>query len=188
MGVKPLNRQDRLTLMNGVDDARLIFDFKQGDEKAFDLLFDKYRTPVYSICFRYARNDADARELTQDVFIKVYHNIRRFNERSKFFTWLYRIAVNTCISFHRKQNRDAQAAAGDPVTDCSLDKKVRMKIAVDDALEKVPQRQRMTFILHHYDGHTFTEVGAIMRITSGAAKAHYHQAVKKLREYLKEWL
>lgn len=183
-----MNRQGRLTLVNGDDDARLILSFKQGDEKAFDQLFDKYRTPVYSICYRYARNDADAHELTQDVFIKAYRNIRRFDERSKFFTWLYRIAVNTCISFHRKQTRDAPAAAKDPVMDCGLDKKVRMKIAVDEALKKVPQRQRMTFILHHYDGRTFNEVGTIMRITTGAAKAHYHHAVKKLREYLKEWL
>jgi RNA polymerase sigma-70 factor (ECF subfamily) len=183
-----LSRQDRLILVNGDDDARLVFNLKQGDEKAFDQLFDKYRTPVYSICFRYARNNEDARELAQDVFIKVYRNIRRFNERSKFFTWLYRIAVNTCISFHRKRNRGEQTAAGDPVADCSLDKKVHMKIAIDEALEKVPPRQRITFILHHYDGHTFNEVGAIMRITPGAAKAHYHQAVKKLREYLREWL
>ena len=63
-----------------------------------------------------------------------------------------------------------------------------MKIAIDDALIKLPERQRLTFILHHYDGYTFEEIGTIMGITTGGAKAHHHHAIRKLRGLLKDWL
>src|SRR4030042_5260868 len=91
--------------MKGYDDVILVHDIKQGDEQAFNRLFDKYRVPVYSICYRFIRNEADAREITQDVFIKIYRNISKYNERAKFFTWLYRIAVKPCISYKRRQKR-----------------------------------------------------------------------------------
>lgn len=63
-----------------------------------------------------------------------------------------------------------------------------MRIAIDRAINLLPGRQRMTFILHHFEGYTFGEIGAIMGISTGAAKANHHHAVRKLRIYLKEWL
>ncbi|MCK4941896.1 sigma-70 family RNA polymerase sigma factor [candidate division WOR-3 bacterium] len=91
--------------MSGNEDAHLVKAFKKGDEEAFDRIFEIYRVPIYSICYRFTRNDADARDLTQEVFIKVYRNLKNFNERSKLFTWVYRITVNTCISFKRRESR-----------------------------------------------------------------------------------
>jgi len=89
--------------MNGDEDMLLVREFKNGNTNVFDRLFEKYQVSLYSICYRFTRNDSDARELDQDIFIKVYRNLKKFNEKSKFFTWLYRIAVNTCLSFKRKQ-------------------------------------------------------------------------------------
>lgn len=181
--------------MNGDEDTIFVKTFKFGDERAFDHLFEKYNRSLYSICYRFTRNDADARELTQDIFIKVYRNLKNFNEKSKFFTWLYRIAVNTCISFKRKKHivlseerTDSSNFDESRPFEKSLDERIRMKIAIDDALARVPERQRMAFILHHYDGYKFDEIGTIMGITTGAAKANYHQAIKKLRIFLKDWI
>ena len=169
------------------EDIVLVRRFKNGNEKAFDRLFEKYQIPLYSICYRYTRNGADARDLTQDIFIKIYNNLKKFNEKSKLFTWLYRIAVNTCISFKRKERN--------PVQECEparktifMDERVRMKIAIDDALAKLPERQKMSFILHHYEGYTFNEIGEIMGITTGAAKANHFNAIKKLQVLLREWI
>ncbi len=173
--------------MNSDEDTILVKEFKNGNERVFDSLFEKYQISLYSICYRFTRNESDARELTQDIFIKVFNNLRQFNEKSKFFTWLYRIAVNTCLSFKRKQKHPELNY--DPVTETlSLNKRVSMKIAIDDALMKLPQRQRMSFILHHFEGYTFDEIGEIMGITTGAAKANHYQAIKKLRVLLKEWV
>ena len=185
--------------MNGEDDDILdVRNLKSGSEAAFDRLFDRYKISLYKICYRYARNDADALELTQDIFIKVYRNIRKFNEKAKFFTWLYRIAVNTCISFKRRHRVEVeeveidsageeQSVHGAPAVQ-NMHERVRMKMAIDSALSKVPERQRLTFILHHYEGYKFVEIWPIMGITTGAAKANYHQAVKKLRLHLRDWL
>jgi RNA polymerase sigma-70 factor (ECF subfamily) len=174
-------------MMKGDDDVLLVKDFKAGQEKAFEAIFDKYRLSVYSICYRYTRNDADARELTQDVFIKIYKNLNKFNEKSKLFTWLYRIVVNTCLSFKRKSRRDETLVQDIPVP-VSLEQRVRMKKSIDDALKNLPERQRLAFVLRHYDGYTFEEIGQIMEITSGAAKANHYHAIMKLRDLLKEWL
>jgi RNA polymerase sigma-70 factor (ECF subfamily) len=173
--------------MNGDEDHILVKEFKGGNEKAFDRIFEKYRVSLYSICYRFTRNEADARELTQDIFIKVYNNLKKFNEKSKLFTWVYRITVNTCISFKRRQKLPELHYDPLPAAQ-SIGKRVRMKIAIDDALIKLPKRQRMSFILHHYEGYTFEEIGGIMGITTGAAKANHHHAIKKLRILLKDWV
>lgn len=173
--------------MKGDEDAIYVKDFKGGNEKAFDHLYEKYQISIHAICYRYTRNEADARELTQDVFLKVYNNLNKFREKSKFFTWLYRIAVNTCLSFKRKHKEplfDLEPAK----ESVDLGKRVRMKIAIDNALLKLPKRQKLCFILRHYEGHTFSEIGDIMGITTGAAKANHHHAVKKLRVLLEAWI
>jgi RNA polymerase sigma-70 factor (ECF subfamily) len=173
--------------MNDDEDILLVREFKDGNTRVFDRLFEKYQVSLYSICYRFTRNDSDARELTQDILIKVYRNLKQFNERSRFFTWLYRIAVNACLSFKRKQKHHALHYDPPPQTQ-PMDERVSMKIAIDNALKKLPQRQRISFILRHYEGYTFNEIGEIMGITTGAAKANHHQAVKKLKVLLKEWV
>jgi RNA polymerase sigma-70 factor (ECF subfamily) len=173
--------------VNGQEDESLVKSFKKGDEGAFDRIFEKYHLSIYSICYRYTRNEADARDLTQEVFIRVYRNLPKFRMRSKLFTWLYRITVNTCLSFKRRECHFDPLPAALP-NGHSLDREVILKKAIDDALRKLPERQRMTFVLRHYEGYTFNEIGAIMGISSGAAKANHYHAVRKLRTLLESWL
>ena len=173
--------------MYGKEDEDLVKAFRDGDETAFDKLFEKYRVSVYSICYRYTRNEADARDLTQEVFIKIYRNLGKFRMRSKLFTWVYRITVNACMSFKRRERFFEPLPETKSGTQ-SLGENVMLKVAIDDALRKLPQRQRMTFILRHYEGYTFNEIAGIMGITSGAAKANHHHAIRKLRAYLEDWL
>jgi RNA polymerase sigma-70 factor (ECF subfamily) len=169
------------------EDIALVRRFKNGDETAFDRLFEKYKVPLYSICYRFTRNEADARDLTQDIFIKLYANLKKFHEKSKLFTWLYRICVNTCISFKRKaQTRHLDYHQHQETI--PMDKRIQMKIAIDDALVQLPERQRMSFILHHYDGYTFDEIGNIMGISTGAAKANHYHAMRKLQILLKDYV
>lgn len=173
--------------MNDHEDIGLVRRFKNGDEACFDRIYEKYRVPVYGLCYRYSRNEADARDLTQEVFIKIYRNLNGFNERSKLFTWIYRITVNTCVSFKRREQKRQSLPPVKGQRD-PIGERVILKVAIDDALKKLPSRQRLAFILRHYEGHTFQDIGRIMGITTGAAKANHHHAVKKMRVYLKDWL
>ncbi|UCD19295.1 MAG: sigma-70 family RNA polymerase sigma factor [candidate division WOR-3 bacterium] len=173
--------------MSDLEDQDLVRRFKNGEDDCFDRIYDKYKVPIYSICYRYTRNGADASELTQDVFIKIYRNLHGFNERAKLFTWIYRITVNACISFKRRERNVYQAL---PVVShgVPLGERITLKKAIDDALQRLPPRQRLAFILRHNFGYSFDEIGGIMGITAGAAKANHHQAVKKMRRFLKDWL
>jgi len=173
--------------MKGDKDEDLVSAFKKGDEQAFERLFEKYRMPIYSICYRFLRNEADAQEVVLDVFTKIFHNIGKFREKSKFFTWAYRISVNTCISY-RRAHKVVHLEPDPKNISPSMGDRVRMKVAIDDALASLPERQRMCFVLRFYQGYTFQEIGDIMAITSGAAKANHHHAIKKLRNSLKGWL
>jgi RNA polymerase sigma-70 factor (ECF subfamily) len=172
--------------MKGDCDEKLVLAFQHGDEQAFDRLFEKYRLPIYTVCYRFLRNEADTQEVTLDVFTKIYRNISKFRGKSKFFTWAYRIAVNTCMSFHRS-HKTLQVDMDAAVVSHPMGERIEMKVAIDNALAKLPDRQRMCFILHFYEGYTFKEIGDIMKITTGAVKANHHHAVRKLREHLKRW-
>ncbi|MDH4210078.1 MAG: hypothetical protein OEV79_01335 [candidate division WOR-3 bacterium] len=87
--------------MSDQDDEILVRISKRGEEQVFDPIVEKYPIPVYRTCYKYTRNEADARDINQEVLIKVYRNLIKFNERARLFTWIYRITVNTCISFKR---------------------------------------------------------------------------------------
>ena len=169
------------------DEATLVQRAIGHDPEAFGRLYDTHVDRVYRHIYYRVGNEQDAEDLTQDVFIRVYRNLRNFRMRSKFFTWLYRITVNTCLSFKRRARDHDPLPQALPET-LPLDEKVALRMAIDDALRELPERQRMTFILRHYEGYTFNEIGDIMGISSGAAKANHYHAIRKLRILLEEWL
>ena len=84
------------------DDGRLIMRFKDGDLSAFEELVVKYQDRIYNLCRYMLRNVHDAEDAAQDVFFKAYRNLKDFKPEASFYTWLYRISVNTCLDYHRK--------------------------------------------------------------------------------------
>src|SRR5712691_11101187 len=110
----------------GVEDREAIEACQRGDRDAFDGLVERYQRDVYRLCYRYVNNHHDASDLAQDVFLKAYRAIGRFRGDSAFSTWLYRIAVNTCLNF-----RAARKAASEELKDDVADAGRR----VDDRME-----------------------------------------------------
>ncbi|HLU48694.1 MAG TPA: sigma-70 family RNA polymerase sigma factor, partial [Planctomycetota bacterium] len=102
----PKSRTRPLRDPSDSEDLSHVEAFLAGDENAFRALFDKYREKVYRIAFRFVRNKDDALEVTQEVFLRVYLSLKSFQTNSKFFTWLYRIAVNRSIDFSRSRRHD----------------------------------------------------------------------------------
>ena len=86
-------------------EAEIIDACKQGDREAFHSLFETHKDRVYSIAFHYSGNEATARDVTQQVFLKLFTTINQFREDSQFTTWLYRIVANACTDEHRKRRR-----------------------------------------------------------------------------------
>jgi RNA polymerase sigma-70 factor (ECF subfamily) len=187
----PFERQNRMdgesalaSQKNHEEDLFLVKAITSGDDDAFSRLFEKYRLAVHSLCYRFTRNAADAEDLTQEVFVKVYHKIRTFDARAKFFTWLYRVTINHCISFRRK--RPPALDAIEPKEAADFTRQIELRIMIDRAMLALPRQQRMVFVLRHYQQLSFDEIGEAMGISTGAAKAHHHFAVHKLREFFSE--
>src|ERR687897_1602759 len=133
------------------DDREAVEASRRGDREAFDRLVERYQRDVYRLCYRYVNNHEDANDAAQEAFLRAYRAIGSFRGDSAFSTWLYRIAVNTCLNF-----RAARKPAADELPDTLPDLRpgpgedmARGEQArrVRDAVTRLPDRQRATVIL-----------------------------------------
>lgn len=170
-------------------DADAVTRVQAGERGAFDQLVGKYQRPIYYLCHRYLRNEADAADVTQRAFLRAYTSIGSFRARSTFRTWLYRIAINLSLNHLRDHKRErASEIADDALTTdavggdrlVSEQESVRLRAAID----KLPPKQRMVLELRIYDELPFRDVAALADCSENAAKVNFHHAVKRLRELL----
>jgi RNA polymerase sigma-70 factor (ECF subfamily) len=164
------------------------------DDKTFGQLVNKYKERIYSVVLRIVRNNEEAKDLTQEAFVKAYRNRQSFRGESTFYTWVYRIAVNLALN-HVNRNRDRRAESIEDVTPetfsmTPIDDLEREELgqAIADAIEQLPARQRTVFVLRHYEDKAHAEIARILSITEGAVKANYHQAVHKMKAALNIYL
>jgi len=168
------------------EDRAAIEACQRGEREAFDPLVERYQRDVYRLCYRYVNNHHDASDLAQDVFLKAYRAIGRFRGDSAFSTWLYRIAVNTCLNF-----RAARKAASDELKDDVADAGRRVDDRMEDdelsqqvreAVSRLPEKQRATLILKIYNDLTHEEVAQVLGSTVGTVKANLFHALGNLRK------
>lgn len=162
-------------------------------DEAFEKAVVDYRERIFLVMLKYVRNREDARDLTQEAFIRAFKSRHSFRGESGLYTWIFRIAVNLAIN-HRTRSRDNQLSSLEYSPELRVDADPAREIAnreigeiVDRAVEKLPGRQRMAFVLRYYEEMPFTEVAETMGVTEGAAKANYHQAIRKLQKGLEPY-
>jgi RNA polymerase sigma-70 factor (ECF subfamily) len=170
------------------DDRAAILAAQRGEREAFDLLVERHQRDVYRLCYRYVNNHEDANDMAQEVFIKAYKAIGRFRGDSSFTTWLYRIAVNTCLNF-RAARRAVQEELPETLPDLRPGAGVRMEQAerekeVRQAVSRLPDKQRATLILKVYHELTHEEVAGILGSSDGTVKANLFHALGNLRKML----
>lgn len=159
---------------------------QNGDREAFDRLVERYQRDVYRLCYRYVNDHHDASDLSQEAFLKAYRAIGRFRGESTFSTWLYRIAVNTCLNFRAARRppseelKDDVADAGRRVDDRMEEDELSQQVR--EAVSRLPQKQRATLILKIYHDLTHEEVAAILGSTVGTVKANLFHALANLRK------
>jgi RNA polymerase sigma factor (sigma-70 family) len=179
--------------MQEYSDQELLEKFRNAESKsyAFNLLMRKYQQRLYWHIRRIVIDHDDANDVVQNVFIKVWKSLEKFREDSQLYTWLYRIATNESISFlngKRKrffipiadvEHELAGSLQGDP--NFTGDK---IMLKLQQAILKLPTQQRIIFNMKYFDGLKYEEIAVILKLTTGALKASYHHAVKKLEKYL----
>ena len=170
-------------------ERRLVERFLRGDRRAFDEIVLRHRLPVYRVVRRLLGNHDDADEATQETFVKAWSALSGFRGESRLSTWLVRIALNTARSIPRGRRQAADAAglvgAPDPSeSPLSTLERGESRRRVRRAVATLPPRQREVVTLKVYSDLTYEEVAAVMGLTVGAVKAHFHQAVANLRRHL----
>lgn len=170
-------------------DLDLVRRFQAGDEPAFDELVCAHRREIYRLAFRLLGNHADADDLTQDAFVRVYRSLGRFRRESSFRTWLTRIVLN--LAADRRSERTARRHVSleeVPLKEIAVDTGPAARLfplaerAVHRAVGLLPPRQRETLILRIFQEMKFQEIAAVMGCTVGTAKANFFHALKRLRE------
>jgi len=179
------------------DDELLIAAFKAGNENAFNFIVRKYQKRIYMLIRKMVLDHDDADDITQDVFIKLYRSLNNFRGDSKFFTYLYKIAVNYSINHLNRKNKlnkrnsefdeTNEFHSYDSANDFSenTDEKDRSEI-LKEAIETLPEQQRAVFIMRYYENLSYEEISRILDKSVGGMKANYFHALKKIGSCLKK--
>lgn len=181
-------------------DENLIEAFRAGDKDAFVELISRYTEKAHHLCLRIARNAEDAEEILQDVFVTVYRKIDKFEGKSAFSSWLYRITVNTAFMKLRKRKQTAavsledltpaanEAWAADSRSDTSdvnyLCSRHELRAELEEAIQKLPEEYRTIFLLRDVDGLSNQEVSEMLSISIPAVKSRLHRSRLMLRKRL----
>ncbi len=179
-------------------EAELILRCQQGDQVALKEIFERYHPKVYRIAYGVLRQREDALDVVQEVFIKLYRSIKEFKGKSAFYTYLYRLAMNTAIDHSRKLKRSSLVSLDHQEGFQPADRKEKrpdhltaqkeMEEKVRWAIDQLPQDQRATLIYREIEELSYQEIAEVMGCSIGTVMSRLHYGRKKLQELLKDVL
>ena len=183
-----------------LSDNDLIIEARNGNNTAFTNLFYRYDKKVFSIAAQYFQSSDDAKDVYQEVFIRVYKGLKRFEFRSEFSTWLFRVTTNVCLT-HKAQYKRIQNISISP-DENDESPKIELKSSEEDepdnqlissetkgkvqnAIDSLAPKQRMVFMLKHIHNYKIREIAKMMECSEGTVKKYLFIATDKLRLKLK---
>jgi RNA polymerase sigma-70 factor (ECF subfamily) len=185
-------------------DWALVQRVQTGDVRAFDQLINKYRERLFAIVYNLSANREDASDLTQEAFIKAFRSIGHFKGQSSFFTWLYRIAVNSTLThlkrsrlrrFFSFENLDDEIAQSEVVEVLAekqtTDKPLMIKELqekLNEALQRLSPKHRTVVVLFEIEGLSHLEIAHVVGCSEGTVRSRLHYAKQQLQTYLQEYL
>jgi RNA polymerase sigma-70 factor, ECF subfamily len=186
------------------DEKELIILAQKGDTAAFEQLVYMYDKNVLSLALKYTKDEDIAKDIYQDVFIRVFKGLKNFRFQSEFSTWIFRITTNVCLTFRtKKESRvfvsiNEEDAEEEPVIDLKDDSYeaspdritdgTELEKRIADALDDIPPKQKMVFLLKHYEGYKIREIAVILECQEGTVKKYLFEAAHTLRKKLKDFI
>ena len=179
------------------DDQILIEAIQNGDTKAYGQLVDRYKDLVYTLAIRMLKHKEEAEEVAQDTFIKVFKSLNKFKGDSKFSTWIYRVAYNTCLDNIKKNKKHLNNVAIDEYTfnkldtiDNALDNiiKEEKSVLIKNCINKLPGDSSALLTLFYFEELSLEEISKIINVEANTVKVKLFRARKKLAIVLEQYL
>jgi RNA polymerase sigma-70 factor (ECF subfamily) len=170
-----------------VDDTRLAVKAARGDGRAFERIVERYEKTIYNLGYRMVRNEEDAADITQTVFIKVFRKLDTYDPNRKFFSWLYRIAVNECLNHIKKRRHEVLAdydfavARHSPWDDVTRGERNEL---LEGALMDLKPEYRVVIVLKYFLEFSYREISEIAGIPEKTVKSRLFSARQQLRDAL----
>lgn len=188
------------------DGYNLIEMAAKGDRSAFETLVKKYDRKVISLALKYTRSEEDAKDIYQEVFLRVWKSLPGFGFKSEFSTWLFRIATNVCLTYIEKgkRHRSEDVLEGSPFED-DEDEKPGLQIESDDpgplenlrnseikagikkAVDELPAKQKLVFTMKYYEDYKIREISELTGLNEGTVKRYLFEATLKLKHALRHF-
>jgi RNA polymerase sigma-70 factor (ECF subfamily) len=185
-------------------DADVIAKAREGDHEAFRVLVERYQERAYRLALRVLRDEEAARDVVQEGFLKVYRSLDRFEGRSSFYTWLYRVVMNLCLDAKRR-DRSSRHSEWDETAQMEVDpggadavaapareraspagelEQSELRSVVAQAIEQLPDDARQTLVLREIEGLSYAEIAECLGVPKGTVMSRLHNARKKVKEIL----
>ena len=171
------------------EDAALVRQALAGESAAFGVLVTRYQKVLYTVAYRMLGNAEDARDTTQDAFIKAYQRLETFDPAYRFFSWMYRILVNECLNTVRSRRQQeplsADMAGGETPFDAAEAEERRRQ--VEGALLRLSPDHRVVIVLKHFVGNSYEEIADLLAIPEKTVKSRLYTARQRLGVELLGW-
>ena len=162
----------------------------ENQEKGLRMMMDAYQSRLYWHIRRLVDDEDAAKDVLQETFIKVYQNFSQFKKDSQLYTWLYRIASNEALQHlnkvkkMQKTEQDADIYLENQKAENSGRNADEIELLLQDAIQKLPEKQRMVFTLRYYDDLPYEEISKILDMSVSTLKTNYHYAKSKIEQYI----
>ena len=165
---------------------------RKGDTLAMEAIYQNYKIPIFNLAYRFSSDRSIAEDLLQEIFVKCFVHLEKLRQAKAFNNWLYRIAINTCISYLRQRKKQRQKL----VSLSSLEGKITeaannahnemIKHQLDEAIRSLPDKLKSVFLLHDVQGFKHKEIAQILGCTVGTSKSQLFKARMKIRQQLEK--
>jgi RNA polymerase sigma-70 factor (ECF subfamily) len=177
----------------GINESDLIERFKQGDPSAFEAIVRQHQDRIYNLCRYMLQDPRNAQDAAQDVFLKAYRAFKHFRPDFSIYTWLYRIAVNTCLDYQKKSRREvsmSEPLAEDLPSDEPFPEQLyesrEITAAIQLALQKLPKKLSAAIVLREIEGLSYNQIADVLRTSVGTVKSRISRAREELRHLLQK--
>jgi RNA polymerase sigma-70 factor (ECF subfamily) len=183
-------------------DEEIVARCQQGQSEAFELLVRRYMQKAFRIALDFTHDTEEAKDLSQEAFLRAFSRIKQFDGRSSFYTWFYRLVVNLCLDHTRRKGRvvwerleretDNALESSELIDNSSTPDEEAIageaKRRADLTLKAMPNKQRTAFLLRNHQGLSIPDIAKVMKTTEGTVRVYLHRAVAALRQSLVEFV